>query len=405
MGRLLLLARPFLAAVLVTVAFLIGAARSTAYTPPIVCDANGVVTPATMDYGQTFAANVTYPCTLSDPTYTLACNGNNGTLYFWGMSEVTCQAKDSNGNLLPPAVMFPVSVTLPPPTFQTTPGHLSFPASGPAGGAATWTTPTAVDVGGASVPVTCDHQSGLVYPIGDTLVGCTAQIQRKDSEGHPIGGLPSATTQFTITITAASSGGGGAGGGGAGGGGAGGGTSGGGTGGATSDKTAPTLALHGNIVVAATGPQGALVRFTETATDAGDAPSSVAVDCAPASGSTFALAAHRSTRLTKVTCSAHDAAGNQAVPITFTVTVLGAHSQLAALELRVSGSTRVLASAKTSLVVQLARVDRDTHLGRAAAAQAQLGAFISSVARLKGLSRSTRASWEAAAARLITIVG
>ena len=214
MARPLRFARPFLVAVLVTVAFLVGAARSTAYTPPIVCDTSGVITPATMDYGQTFAANVTYPCTLGDPTYTLACNGNNGTLYFWGMSEVTCQAKDSNGNLLPPAVMFPVSVTLPPPTFQTTPGNLSFPASGPAGGPATWVTPAAADVGGASVPVTCDHQSGLTYPIGDTLVACTAQIQRNDSQGHAISGLPSATTQFTITISAASSGGGGGGGGG-----------------------------------------------------------------------------------------------------------------------------------------------------------------------------------------------
>ena len=403
MARPLRFARPFLVAVLVTVAFLVGAARSTAYTPPIVCDTSGVITPATMDYGQTFAANVTYPCTLGDPTYTLACNGNNGTLYFWGMSEVTCQAKDSNGNLLPPAVMFPVSVTLPPPTFQTTPGNLSFPASGPAGGPATWVTPAAADVGGASVPVTCDHQSGLTYPIGDTLVACTAQIQRNDSQGHAISGLPSATTQFTITISAASSGGGGGGGGGTGGGGTSGGT--GGTNGATPDKTAPTLEPHANVVVAATGPRGTLVRFVETATDPDDAASAVTVACLPASGSTFALAAHRSTRSTKVTCSAHDAAGNQAAPITFTVTVLGVHAQLVALELRVSGSTRVLASAKTSLVVLLERVDRDARQGRTAVTQAQLGAFISSVARLKGLSRTTRASWEATAARLVAIVG
>jgi hypothetical protein len=125
----------------------------------------------------------------------------------------------------------------------------------------------------------------------------------------------------------------------------------------------------------------------------------------PASGSTFALAAHRSTRSTKVTCSARDAAGNQAAPISFTVTVLGVHAQLVALELRVSGSTRVLASAKTSLVVLLERVDRDARQGRTAVTQAQLGAFISSVARLKGLSRTTRASWEATAARLVAIVG
>ena len=90
-------ARPLLVAALVSVAFLVGAARSTAYTPPLVCDTNGVTTPATMDYGQTFAANVTYPCTLSDPADSLACNGANGTLYFWGMSEVTSTAKTGPG--------------------------------------------------------------------------------------------------------------------------------------------------------------------------------------------------------------------------------------------------------------------------------------------------------------------
>lgn len=406
MDRSLRFARPLLVAVLVSVAFLVGAARSTAYTPPIVCDPSGVITPATMDYGQTFAANVAYPCTLGDPTYTLACNGSNGNLYFWGMSEVTCQAKDSTGNLLPPAVMFPVSVTLPPPAFQTTPGNLSFPASGPAGGPATWVTPTAVDVGGQSVPVTCDHQSGLTYAIGDTLVTCTAQIQRNDSQGHPLSGLPSSTTQFTVTISAPSSGGGGGGSGTSGGGG---GTSGGGgtTGGtgATPDKTPPTLEPHTNVVVAGTGPRGALVRFVETATDPDDAASAVTVTCAPAGGSTFTLAAHHSTRTTKVTCSAHDAAGNQAAPITFTVTVLGVHAQLVALELHVTGSTRVLASAKTPLVGLLERVDRNAQNGRTTMAQAQLGTFISSVARLKGLSRPTRASWEATAGRLIAIVG
>ena len=170
-------------------------------------------------------------------------------------------------------------------------------------------------------------------------------------------------------------------------------------------EAAPTLEPHANVVVAATGPRGTLVRFVETATDPDDAASAVTVACLPASGSTFALAAHRSTRSTKVTCSAHDAAGNQAAPITFTVTVLGVHAQLVALELRVSGSTRVLASAKTSLVVLLERVDRDARQGRTAVTQAQLGAFISSVARLKGLSRTTRASWEATAARLVAIVG
>lgn len=395
--RSMSLSRLVVAAALVCVAFLVGAGRSTAYTPPLTC-ASSITLPATMDYGQTFAANVTYPCTLSDPTYTLVCNGNNGTLYVWGMSIVTCQAKDSGGNLLPPSVMFQVNVTVPAPTFETTPGNLSFPASGPAGGPASWVTPTAVDVGGQSVAVNCDHASGLTYPLGDTLVTCTAQIQRNDAQGHPISGLPSATTQFTVTVTAAASGGGGSGGGtGGGGGGALG-------GGGSSDTTSPTLAPHANVVAAATGPGGALVRFVETASDPDDAASAITVACAPASGTMFRLAVHHSTRSTEVACSANDASGNSAAPITFTVTVLGVHAQLAALELLVTRSSRVLASAKVSLVGLLERADRDTRLGHDAAARAQLAAFMSAVSRLARLSATTRASWDSSAARLIAVV-
>src|SRR5436853_219299 len=82
---------------------------------------------------------------------------------------------------------------------------------------------------GQSVPVTCAHQSGLVYPLGVTTVACTAQITRNDSQGNPISGLPSAATQFTITITTQSSGGGGGGGGSGGGSGGGGGSGSGGS--------------------------------------------------------------------------------------------------------------------------------------------------------------------------------
>ena len=51
------------------------------------------------------------------------------------------------------------------------------------------------------------------------------------------------------------------------------------------------------------------------ANDPDDAPAQITLTCAPASGSTFALTT------TTVTCNAHDAAGNNAAPATFPVTV------------------------------------------------------------------------------------
>ena len=81
---------------------------------------------------------------------------------------------------------------------------------------------------------------------------------------------------------------------------------------AGTDSTPPVLALPGNVVVEATGPSGAVVTFSASATDL--VSGAVAVSFSPASGSTFPLGT------TTVTASATDAAGNPATG-SFTVTV------------------------------------------------------------------------------------
>jgi len=72
-----------------------------------------------------------------------------------------------------------------------------------------------------------------------------------------------------------------------------------------SDTTAPVLNLPGNMTVEATGPSGAVVTFSATATDE-TSPAEPVVTCNPASGSTFGLGT------TTVNCSASDDAGNTA---------------------------------------------------------------------------------------------
>jgi hypothetical protein len=81
---------------------------------------------------------------------------------------------------------------------------------------------------------------------------------------------------------------------------------------AAADTTPPVLSLPANMVVEATGPNGAAVTFTATATD--DNPANPAVTCVPPSGSTFPLG------VTTVNCSATDAAGNTATG-SFKITV------------------------------------------------------------------------------------
>jgi beta-glucosidase len=90
------------------------------------------------------------------------------------------------------------------------------------------------------------------------------------------------------------------------------------------DTVPPVISPHDDVVVDATMPSGAPVSYTPpTAEDAVDG--TVPVECAPAPGSLFAIG-H-----TTVTCTAHDAAGNDAVPVSFDVYVRDAPEQLANL--------------------------------------------------------------------------
>jgi Tol biopolymer transport system component len=90
------------------------------------------------------------------------------------------------------------------------------------------------------------------------------------------------------------------------------------------DTTAPTFSnVPAPLTQEASGPSGAEITYDEpTATDRVDG--SVAVECSPASGSTFPLGT------TEVTCTARDKAGNKASE-SFTVTVKGAGEQLSDL--------------------------------------------------------------------------
>jgi hypothetical protein len=88
------------------------------------------------------------------------------------------------------------------------------------------------------------------------------------------------------------------------------------------DTTAPVVTVPASFAVDATGPDGAAVSFTATASDAGGTAGPVV--CSPSSGSTFAIG------VTTVVCSSTDSYGNVGTA-GFTITVNGASAQVTKL--------------------------------------------------------------------------
>ena len=228
-----------------------------ANTPPIVTVPPDMTVEATGPGG----ASVTFVSTATDAQdgpLTPGCLPASGSTFALGNHTVTCTATDS-GNLSGSSTFHITVVDTTPPVLKL-PAPITVVAG--AGGLATVNfVATATDlVSGAVVP-TCTPTSGSSFAIGTATVGCFA----KDAAGNQ---TPQGT--FTVTVT----------------------------------NTPPVVTVPGPIVAEATGPAGAAVSFTATATDAQDGP--LTPTCTSASGATFSLGT------TTVTCTAvdHQSAGS-----------------------------------------------------------------------------------------------
>lgn len=155
-----------------------------------------------------------------------------------------------------------------PPSFSGMPADQSHEAAGAAGAAVIYSPPTAADALDGDRPVTCSPASGSTFPLGPTMVACTAA----DASAN------TATATFTVTVI---------------------------------DTTAPSVTAA-DPTAEATSSAGAVVTYSASANDIVDG--SLTPTCAPASGSIFALGT------TIVSCSAIDARGNSA-SVTAMVTV------------------------------------------------------------------------------------
>lgn len=169
-----------------------------------------------------------------------------------------------------PSIVLPITLNLPGDlTTGTDPGA--------AGAVVTWPEVTAAG-GVPPVTVVCTRDPGDFFPIGTTVVSCTAT----DSEATDTSErFVEATVTGTFSVTVI-------------------------------DDERPVIAQPPNIARTATSSLGAVVTFaTPTATDNAGAPT---VSCTPTSGTRFSVG----TRT--VTCTATDPSGNTATA-SFTVTV------------------------------------------------------------------------------------
>ena len=164
----------------------------------------------------------------------------------------------------------PITMTIPivpPPPKVTVPPPITTEATSPNGATVNFTaSATGFD---GNEPVTCVPASGATFPLGLSVVHCSAT----DSYGHT--GMAS----FDVTVT---------------------------------DTTPPTLSVPPDFGVTTVSIFGKAVTYSATATDIADPAPTVA--CQPASGATFPLG------VTTVNCIATDASGNSA-QASFHVTV------------------------------------------------------------------------------------
>ncbi|MBI3400001.1 MAG: HYR domain-containing protein [Acidobacteria bacterium] len=235
-------------------------------TPPMLSIPFGMTKEATGPSGATvfYTASAT---DIVDGSVAISCGPASGQVFALGVTTVSCSASDSRGHTN--FGSFTVAVTdMTPPSLSLPSSITGVEATGPSGAHVTFNV-SATDLIDGSRTVNCNPNSGSTFAVGTTTVFCSSS----DSRGNQSFG------SFTVMVR---------------------------------DTTAPSVSVPANITKEATGPSGALVTFTTSATDIVDG--SRFVSCSRPSGSIFSIGT------TTVTCTASDNHGNSS-SAGFTVTV------------------------------------------------------------------------------------
>ena len=159
-------------------------AQTTFYvtvTPAATPDSDLVITPGQNPAPVAATGPSGAQVTFATPTATddgvsvpVSCNPPSGSTFGVGATVVTCTANDQDGDSSVPAVTT-LTVTVTDTDLMISAGQNPPPAAATSSSGAhvTFTVPTATDDDGP-VTVECDPNSGSLFPVGTTLVTCTA---------------------------------------------------------------------------------------------------------------------------------------------------------------------------------------------------------------------------------------
>jgi hypothetical protein len=225
-------------------------------TPPHVSVPADIDLEATSPSGAPATFTVTAMDTVDGAT-SVTCDHDSGDTFDFGETTVSCSSTDAHSNTGHESFTVTVADTTPP--VLESHGDETAEATGPTGAVVSYTKPGATDVASTTVQVDCIPESDTTFALATTPVNCTAT----DAHGNH------AYSSFDVTVQ---------------------------------DTTPPAITVPADKTAEATGPSGAAVTFTATASDLVDG--STLVECTPASGSTFALGD------TTVDCSSTDAHAN-----------------------------------------------------------------------------------------------
>ena len=226
--------------------------------PPVISAPSEIITEATTALGALVSWNATATDAV-DGTVPVDCAPMSPAQFPLDIATtVICSATNAAGETATASFVVKVEDTT-PPTLCALP---NIQVGTNAGAGAFVTFPNcASDLVDGSDPVTCNHPSGSFFPVGKTVVTCSA------TDEHGNSAPPS---HFTVSV---------------------------------GDTTPPVLNLPPSITATAQSRLGARVSYLATATDNVDPHPTV--KCTPPSGAQFPLGT------TTVLCTAIDASGNQ----------------------------------------------------------------------------------------------
>ncbi|MEA2238086.1 MAG: hypothetical protein QOC81_2810 [Thermoanaerobaculia bacterium] len=173
----------------------VGTFHVTVSNGPVLTLPANITAEATSSAG----AAVSFTVTATDDA-SVVCTPASGSTFILGTTTVDCTATASTGTA---NGSFTVTVVDTTPPALTLPGTITAEATGPSGANVTFSV-SANDLVDGSRPVTCDHASGSTFPLGSTIVQCTATDTHNNTAHGSFTVVVRDTTPPTIVSATAS---------------------------------------------------------------------------------------------------------------------------------------------------------------------------------------------------------